>query len=247
MVFSLKKILALGFSHSWIHLIEQCLSTVSFSVLLDGSPHGKFSPSRGLRQGDPLPPSLHVFILGTEVLSRLISKEEALGTIHRIKISRQSHLISHLLFADDLMVFARAKPSEATTILNCLNTYAGWSGQKVNLSKSSIFFSKNCTPSSISSIHNILNLRHIPSKAKHHSLPLFFQRNKSSSFEDLKQNILSRISSWKTKLLSQAARTTLIKSVANVIPSYSMSLFLLPKAFCNNIEALLRKFWWGSP
>jgi hypothetical protein len=73
-----KKFLALGFSHSWNHLIEQCLSTTSFSVLIDGSPHGKFSPSRGLRQGDPLSPFL--FILGSEVLSRLINREEVAGS-----------------------------------------------------------------------------------------------------------------------------------------------------------------------
>jgi len=48
-------------------------------------------------------------------------------------------------------------------------------------------------------------------------------------------------------LLSQAARTTLIKSVANAIPTYVMSLFLLPKSFCLEINADLRKFWAGFP
>lgn len=90
--FLLKKFLALGFSQSWIHLIEQYISTVSFFVLLDGSPHGKFSPSRGLRQGDPVSPFL--FILGTEVLSRLPICEEALDSIREIKISRHTPYIS---------------------------------------------------------------------------------------------------------------------------------------------------------
>lgn len=48
-----------------------------------------------------------------------------------------------------------------------------------------------------------------------------------------------------TKLLSQAARITLIKAVANAIPSYIMSTFLVPKSFCEAIDAGLRKFWWG--
>jgi hypothetical protein len=240
-----KKFLALGFSHSWTHLIEQCLSTVSFSVLIDGSPHGKFSPSCGLRQGDPLSPFL--FILGSEVLSRLINREEVAGSLYGIKISRQSPPITHLLFADDLMIFAKAKANEASSILKCLNKYEEWSGQKVNTSKSSIFLSKNCTPSSVSFILSILNLHQIPSKARHLGLPLFFHRNKGAAFVDLKQKILSKISGWRAKLLSQAARTTLIKAVANAIPSYSMSLFLLPKSFCKDIESNLRKFWWGCP
>jgi hypothetical protein len=64
---------------------------------------------------------------------------------------------------------------------------------------------------------------------------------------DLKDKMLSKIVGWKSKLLSQAARTTLIKSVANAVPSYTMSLLLLPKGFCKELNSLLRKFWWGFP
>jgi hypothetical protein len=142
----------------------------------------------------------------------------------------------------DLMVFARAKANEASSILNCLKKFSEWSGQKVNLSNSSIFLSKNCTPSMVSPIQSILNLRQIPPKAKQLGLPLFFHRSKKIAFIDLKQKILSKISSWKAKLLSQAARTTLIKTMANAIPSYTMSLFLLLKNLCNDLESNLRKF-----
>jgi hypothetical protein len=60
----------LGFHPRWIHWIRLCISTSSFSVLLNGSPFGLFSPSRGLRQGDPLSPFL--FIIGSEEISRLL-------------------------------------------------------------------------------------------------------------------------------------------------------------------------------
>jgi hypothetical protein len=56
--------------------------------------------------------------------------------------------ITHLLFADDVMIFARAKASEAEVILKCLNTYSSWSGQHINVSKSAIFFSTNFNLSS---------------------------------------------------------------------------------------------------
>jgi hypothetical protein len=218
---------------------------VSFSILLDGSPFGKVFPHRGLRQGDPLSPFL--FILGTEVLSRLIMKEEAAGIIHGIKISRNSPPVSHLLYADDLMVFSRGNITEAACILNCLNKFSAWSGQQINFTKSSLILSQNCNPSTSNSIHSILKLRPIPPTAKHLGLPLFFHRNKNLAFEDLKQKILNKISGWKSKLLSQAARTSLIKSVASSIPSYSMSLFLLPKTFSHKIDSAFRKFWWGFP
>lgn len=124
--FLLRILTLLGFYPQWIHWIQQCLSTATFSILLDGSPYGKFFPYCGLRHRDPLYPFL--FIMGSKIHSRLILKEENRGSIHCIKISRQSPPISHLLFADDLKIFSRAKKSEALSILSCLEKYSNWSG-----------------------------------------------------------------------------------------------------------------------
>ena len=95
--------------------MRQCISTFSFSFLLDGAPFGKFSPSQGLRQRDPL--SLFLFILGVEILSRLFVREENLGLLHGIKTARRCPSISHILFADNVIIFSRATASEAWVIL----------------------------------------------------------------------------------------------------------------------------------
>jgi hypothetical protein len=124
--FLLKILELLGFNSTWIHWIRQCITTSSFSILLDGAPFGKFTPSRGLRQVDPFSPFL--FILGTEILSRLIEREESLGLLHGIKMIRMCLPISHLLFADDVIIFSKANACEAGVILKCLSTYSSWSG-----------------------------------------------------------------------------------------------------------------------
>lgn len=116
-----------GFHEKWIHLINQCLSSVSFSLLLNGSPFGLFIPSRGLRQGDPLSPFL--FILGMEVLSRLLMRAETSGSIHGVKISRSAPLIPHLLFADDTMVFSRATIEEVAAVVSVFATFSAWLSQ----------------------------------------------------------------------------------------------------------------------
>jgi hypothetical protein len=71
-------------------------------------------------------------------------------------------------------------------------------------------------------------------------------RKKTAVFMEIKDKIVAKISGWKARLLSQAARTTLLKSIANAIPSYIMSLFLLPKSLCSVANAVLGKFWWGD-
>ena len=208
-----KVLSCLGFNSKWIQMIDQCISMVSFAILLEGSPFEKVTPIWGLRQGDHLS-SFH-FILGTEALSKLLIKEDLAGNLHGIKISRNSPLVSYLLFVDDLMVFSKGTANEASCIMSCISNFSSWSGQQVNLDKSSLFLSKNSSIATTSSIQAILNLHLIPSTTKHLGLPLFFHKNKNLAFEDLKNKILNRILGWKAKLFSQAARTTLIRTMAN--------------------------------
>ena len=117
----------------------------------------------GLRQGDPLSPFL--FTLGTEVLSRLLFREEAYGHLKGLKIARATPAIHHLLFADDILIFGKATHKEATSIHLCLTKYCFWSGQSINNSKSSIRFSSNTHPSTTTLILDILPfpLTHIKS------------------------------------------------------------------------------------
>ena len=64
----------MGFGVKWCKWIHTCISTVQFSVLINGSPNNFFGSSRGLRQGDPLSPML--FLIVMEVLSRMLRRLE---------------------------------------------------------------------------------------------------------------------------------------------------------------------------
>lgn len=95
--FVLKVLEQFGFSSVWVNWVKQCISTLSFSILLNGSPFGCIYPSKGLRQGNPLFP--YLFILCSKVLSQLLLREERRGGLKGIQMGRNTPSISHLLFA----------------------------------------------------------------------------------------------------------------------------------------------------
>jgi hypothetical protein len=72
----------LGFDAKWVALVMECVSTPSFSVLLNGEPHGFVSPSRGIRQGDPLSPYLFLFCAeGFTTLLRQAEQDKRLSGV----------------------------------------------------------------------------------------------------------------------------------------------------------------------
>lgn len=110
------------------------------SVLVNGEPSKPVTPSRGIRQGDPISP--YLYIICTEGLSALIKNNIRLHQLHGYKASRGGPTISDLLFADDSIVFCRATEDECRVLMQTLREYQRASGQAVNFAKSAITFAK---------------------------------------------------------------------------------------------------------
>ncbi|XP_020412490.1 uncharacterized protein LOC18793550 [Prunus persica] len=105
----------------WIQLMLTCISTVSYSFVINGTPHGFLHPSRGLHQGDPLSP--YLFLLCAEGLTELIAQKEREGFLKGVSICRGAPAISHLFFADDSVLFARANMADCMVLKDILDTY----------------------------------------------------------------------------------------------------------------------------
>ena len=71
-------------------------------------------------------------------------------------------------------------------------------------------------------------------------------KNKKACFTLVMERIWAQMMGWKEKLLSQAGKEVMIKVVIQSISAYSMSVFRLPTSLCKDIEAMIRKFWWGQ-
>lgn len=114
-----------------------CITTAQNSIVLNGSSLGFFKGGRGIRQGDPVSP--YIFVLVMEVLSRMLNKASSVPGFSFHYRCRKINL-NRLLFADDLMLFARAYVFSTLCLKNQLDLFSKASGLKVNEEKSHIFF-----------------------------------------------------------------------------------------------------------
>ena len=124
--------------------------------------------------------------------------------------------------------------------------YEEVSGQKLNREKTTLFFSKAITEANYQIIKGILGVREIHHYEKYLGLPSLTGRGKKESFNYIKERVWRKLQGWEGKLLSQAGREVLIKAVIQAIPTYAMGCFKLPLGLCNEIEVMIRKFWWGE-
>ncbi|KAL5808282.1 hypothetical protein ACOSQ3_028973 [Xanthoceras sorbifolium] len=136
----------IGFDCGWIGKIMKYVQSASYSFLINGEVKEKVIPKRGLRQGCPFSPFL--FLFWAEGLTALLSRVEREGHVHGIKVVRAAPSISHLLFADDSLIFAKASSDECKCIKQLLEVYKEDSGQSINFEKSALTFSPN-TPAGI--------------------------------------------------------------------------------------------------
>jgi hypothetical protein len=132
-----------GFDGKWIGWIMTCVKSVQFSVRLNGKLLEKFKPTRGLRQGDPVSPYLFLFV--GESPSTLFRHQISMERIQEIKICRRSPGISHLLFADDSLLFFKADAEQANRIYDLLRDYEKGTGQLLNPAKCSILLGQKCS------------------------------------------------------------------------------------------------------
>ncbi|KAH9769616.1 reverse transcriptase domain-containing protein [Citrus sinensis] len=233
----------LGFSANWVNLIMNCISTASFSVLINGEAKGLIYPQRGLRQGCPLSP--YLFIICAEVFSNLLMQAEKQKLIQGLKFSRNLS-ISHLLFADDSLVFSRASSVDCRHLKKIFEVYAAASGQIFNFEKSSIFFSTNTKQSQMDEIGSIFNLNVVSRHERYLGLPSMVGRKKTNFFNYVKLRVLNKLTSWESKFFSCGGKEVLIKVVAQAVPAYAMSVFKIPQSICDDIQKAVAKFWWSS-
>jgi hypothetical protein len=234
-------LLAFGFDQSWVTWIVNLTSSAFFSLLINGVPSRPFSPSRGIRQGDPLSPFL--FIILAEGLSRSIHAAIENNLLTGLPLHGISPPISHSQFVDDTLLMGSPTVREANSILDILQTFSDASGLDCNKDKSQIFFFN--TPLPIQRhISGILGFNRSSLPSKYLGIPLIDNALRNSSWEHLLSSFSKRLSSWTYRALNLPSRLTLLQAVLQALPIYSFSALAAPKFVLTTIKSLQRNFIW---
>lgn len=205
-----------------------CATSVRYTIRFNGVMSAPFTSSRGLRQGDPLSPYLFLFV--ADGLSILISRKVATGALKELAICRNAPGVSHL-FADDTLLFFKASPDQAEVVKEVLATYGKCTGQQINPAKCSIMFNEKCPSDTQVQVKAALQVERAAFDAKYLGLPTPTGRMKGDRFQNIKERLTKRLKDYSKKNMSSAAKEVLIKSVAQALPTYIMSVFKLPLGF----------------
>lgn len=176
-------------------LIMNCVTTTSFSIIVNGTPEGHFTSGRGLRQGCPL--SSYLFILCAQGLSWIIRKMEASTLYNGYRVNIWAPSISHLMFADDLFFFSTLDDRTLQSLQDILFIYARWSGQQANLDKSAILFSKGVGEDRRQSISDMLGVKQMESNDKYLGFQLLKSAHRIKSYEFLHEKFDNKLVGWK--------------------------------------------------
>ncbi|XP_026419676.1 uncharacterized protein LOC113315626 [Papaver somniferum] len=176
-------------------------------------------------------------------LKWLLLNAETKNQISGVKAARNSPDITHLMFADDILIFVQADMHNVVGIMNILAYFGSIYGQMLNLDKSSVYFSHNLSPSSRDIL--AIKMTEMMDSDTYSGVTLLIGRNKIKAFTSLIQSFGYRLKTWKGKTMNHSARTVMVKHVLNTLPTYQMGCFRIPKTMIDQMDTIQTHFWWG--
>ncbi|GMJ00001.1 hypothetical protein HRI_003669300 [Hibiscus trionum] len=242
--FLLQVLKEMGFGKRWCSWIFKCISSATISVLVNGVPTPHFSLARGLRQGCSLSPLL--FNIVGEAFHLMLDKGVSKGLFSGFQIGKENPLyLSHLQFADDLIILCGASIGEIRNVKRTLRVFEIASGLHLNLSKSHLFgininsvLIENWASSIGCSAGNLPTM--------YLGLPLGNNRNSTALWDPVVSKFDASLANWKANNLSISGRLVLIKSVLSALPIYYMSLFKMPASIVQKLNSRMANFLWGE-
>ncbi|KAL0285433.1 UNVERIFIED_CONTAM: hypothetical protein Sangu_2778900 [Sesamum angustifolium] len=209
---------------------------------------GFFHSTRGLRQGDPLSPAL--FVLAADYLSRGL---ERFFAAHPTMFYQAPGLIrvSHLAYADDLMMFTTTCRQNMELLRDFLRAYERVSGQLINGLKSSFIVGRQASSLQTQAVQDMLGyqLKHLP--VTYLGVPLYKGNRKTCLFDPIISRLRDLLQGWAMTNLSHGGRLALIRSVLQTTPLHLLQACfpvaeggLGVRSLADYVRAFSMKLWW---
>lgn len=162
-----------------------------------------------------------------------------------MRITNGDPRLSHIFFVDDLLLFDEASFFQARMMEYILGQFCEFSRQRMNGSKSRIWFLPNTPIYLRNSICFEFHVAATSDLRTYLGIPLFHGRT-TRTFDYLVERAQKRLAKWKMTSLSRAVRLVIIKSILLALPTYAMQACILPGKISKAIEKILEIFFWGS-
>ncbi|KAJ4773133.1 RNA-directed DNA polymerase (reverse transcriptase)-related family protein [Rhynchospora pubera] len=214
------------------------------TININGHSDGFLQPTQGLRRGCPMSP--YMFIIAMEVLSIWLQQTCTQGLLKGVRLAHTSPVITHAIYADDLILMGDASRAEVDTLVNIMHKFGYVSGLYINPTKSRLWFSKRCEDVAIQRVQDAWRATRVQGDEKYLGINLSPNGDAKRIGALLLEKMQQKLSGWKSNMLSHAGRLVLIKSILMTMPVYCMSVEMLPKEIIKKINSLMAKFFWGK-
>ncbi|KAL0923155.1 hypothetical protein M5K25_007201 [Dendrobium thyrsiflorum] len=234
-----------GFPRFFSKLLMECVQYPSFSIIINGNFTQWMEACSGFRQGCPLSPFLlspFLFILCCQLLSDAFKQRAGQCGV---RISTNGPRISHLLYADDVIVFSEARVQMVKVIKDILLDFCRWTGLFLNTNKSCVLFGKSVSKRKRRSILRIVGCKQVK-ELNYLGVKVALRRLVKNDFQFIVDKALRMINIWGSKVISLAGRILLVKSVLLTYPIFHSTLSLVPKSILQDLEKLCRTFIWSK-
>jgi hypothetical protein len=234
---------ARNFNPTWINWMKKILIGGSVGVNLNGEESSFFKTGKGLRQGDPISPML--FNLVGDVFARLLLKAANQGMVQGLLVDFRQEGVLSLQYADDTIVFSNGEEYHLKNLKCCLVWFECLSGMRINYHKSEIV-PINVPSEECNKIARIFSCPLGGFPIKYLGVPLHYEKLRREDVQPLVDKILKKIASWRGKLLSHAAKLTLIRSCLASILVYLLSFIKFPKWAIKILNSHMSNCLWND-
>ncbi|XP_061371295.1 uncharacterized protein LOC133313895 [Gastrolobium bilobum] len=225
-----------------IELIMKCVQSTNINVLWNGGRTKAFRPTRCIRQGDPLSP--YLFVIAMEKLSHIIATATSGGLWKPIRVGVKGPQISHLVFADDLMIFMEASEEQLDVLMKCLCLFEEIFGQKLSVDKTTIFFSRKTSDVVADRISQRSGFRRVKNMGRYLGSMMQHGRATRDLYESIVDKVRFKLNSWQQQCLSQKLKKSreasfgeMVRIVGSTMASVGNHRWLTPQSSLQEVAS----------